>query len=162
MWRSGPPQIFFFLKHPPTVHSLGSALGVGPILVHRTFGVGAREPQLLDLRGPRHGRQHLEGVLAVDLAVANVELQQSPKHLEVLELACMRPRGREVEKRVGSALSATPKKGKFHRKSGLVRNPREENFSEHSPVIFMGLPYVPDMSTYVSCGQFSSTLMSPA
>ena len=56
---------------------------------HRTFGVGARELQLLDLCGPRHGRQHLEGVLAVDLlAVANVELQQSPKHLEVLELAC--------------------------------------------------------------------------
>ena len=50
--------------------------------------------QLPDLRGPRHGRQHLEGVLAVDLAVANVELQQSPKHLEVLELACMRERGR--------------------------------------------------------------------
>ena len=89
---------------------------------HRTFGVGAREAQLLDLRGPRHGRQHLEGVLAVDLAVANVELQQSPKHLEVLELACMRPRGREVEKRVGSALSATPKNGNFHKKSGLVRN----------------------------------------
>ena len=34
----------------------------------------------------------------------------------------MRPRGREVEKRVGSALSVTPKNGKFHRKSGLVRN----------------------------------------
>ena len=89
---------------------------------HRTFGVGEREVQLLDLRGPRHGRQHLEGVLAVDLlAVANVELQQSPKHLEVLELACMRQRGREVEKSVGSALSVTPKNGKFHRKSGLVR-----------------------------------------
>ena len=74
---------------------------------NRTFDIGAPEPQLLDLRGPRHGRQHLEGVFAVDLlAVVNVELQQSPKHLEVLELACMRPRGREVEKRVGSALSA--------------------------------------------------------
>ena len=35
MWRSGPRQIFFFLKHPPTVRSLGSALGVGPILVKR-------------------------------------------------------------------------------------------------------------------------------
>ena len=53
--------------------------------------------------------------------------------LERLDVACgvavastngergMRPRGREVEKRVGSALSATPKNGKFHRKSGLVR-----------------------------------------
>ena len=85
----------------------------------RTFGVGAKEFQLLDLRGPRHGRQHLEGVLAVDLAAADVELQQSPKHLEVLELACMRQRGREVEKRVGSALSVTPESGTFHRKSGL-------------------------------------------
>merc|ERR1711965_637172 len=56
-------------------------------------------PQLLDLRGPRHGRQHLKGVLAVDLlAVTNVELQQSPKHLEVLELACMRQRGREARR----------------------------------------------------------------
>ena len=34
----------------------------------------------------------------------------------------MRPRGREVEKRVGSALSVTPKNGNFRRKSGLVRN----------------------------------------
>merc|ERR1711988_280794 len=52
------------------------------------FDVGAPEDQLLDLRGPRHGRQHLEGVLAVNLlAAADVELQQSPKHLEVLELA---------------------------------------------------------------------------
>ena len=102
---------------------------------HRTFGVGEREVQLLDLRGPRHGRQHLEGVLAVDLlAVANVELQQSPKHLEVLELACMRPRGREVEKRVGSALSATPKNGKLLRKSGLVRNSERNLPPEDSPV----------------------------
>ena len=74
----------------------------------------------------------------------------------------MRPGGREVEKKVGSALSVTPKNGKFHRKSGLVRNPREENSSEHSPVIFMGLFHVPDMFTLVSCGRCSSTLMSPA
>jgi len=73
---------------------------------HRTFGVGAREVQLLDLRGPRHGRQHLEGVLAVDLlAVANVELQQSPKHLEVLELACMRARERGREESGQCAVS---------------------------------------------------------
>ena len=35
---------------------------------HRTFDIGAPEDQLLDLRGPRHGRQHLEGILAVDPA----------------------------------------------------------------------------------------------
>ena len=58
--------------------------------------------------------------------------------LEHLDVACgvavastngergMRPRGREVEKRVGSALSVTPKNGKFHRKSGLVRNHNEK------------------------------------
>ena len=53
--------------------------------------------------------------------------------LEHLDVACgvavtstngergMRPRGREVEKRVvGSALSVTPKNGIFHRKSGLA------------------------------------------
>ena len=57
--------------------------------VLRTFGVGLAEVQLLDLSGPRHGRQHLEGVLAVDLfARVNVELQESAKRLEVLELAC--------------------------------------------------------------------------
>ena len=57
--------------------------------VLRTFGVGVAEVQLLDLSGPRHGRQHLEGVLAVDLfARFNVELQESAKRLEVLELAC--------------------------------------------------------------------------
>ena len=56
--------------------------------VLRTFGVGAAEIQLLDLSSPRHGRQHLEGVLAVDLlARLNVELQESAKRLEVLELA---------------------------------------------------------------------------
>ena len=41
MWRSGPRQIFFFLKHPPTVHSLGSALGVGRVALHRTGGRSA-------------------------------------------------------------------------------------------------------------------------
>ena len=41
----------------------------------RTFGVGPREVQLLDLRGPWHGRQHLEGLLAVNiLAAADAEL----------------------------------------------------------------------------------------
>ena len=38
----------------------------------------------------------------------------------------MRPGGREVEKKVGSALSVTPKNGKFHRKSGLVRNQKKK------------------------------------
>ena len=92
---------------------------------HRTFGVGAREPQLLDLRGPRHGRQHLEGVLAVDLlAVINVELQQSPKHLEVLELACMRQRGREVEKSVGSmhALSGASREFEYRSPVRKIQN----------------------------------------
>ena len=58
--------------------------------------------------------------------------------LERLDVACgvavtstkgergMRPRGREVEKRVGSALSVTPKNGKVHRKSGLVRNQKKK------------------------------------
>ena len=41
MWRSGPRQIFFFLKHPPTVHSLGSTLGVGRVALHRTGGRSA-------------------------------------------------------------------------------------------------------------------------
>ena len=41
----------------------------------RTFDVGARERQFPDLRGPWHGRQHLEGLLAVNpLAVADAEL----------------------------------------------------------------------------------------
>ena len=41
----------------------------------RTFDVGEREGQLLDLRGPWHGRQHLEGLLAVNLlAAADAEL----------------------------------------------------------------------------------------
>ena len=59
--------------------------------------------------------------------------------LEHLDVACgvavastneergMRQRGREVEKRVGSALSVTPKNGKFHRKSGLVRNQKKNS-----------------------------------
>ena len=67
----------------------------------------------------------------------------------------MRPRGREVEKRVGSALSVTPKNGIFHRKSGLVRNQKKK------------VPIVPStlvlfMYTFVSCVQCSSALMSPA
>ena len=45
--------------------------------VLRTFGVGVAKVQLLDLSGPRHGRQQLEGILAVDLAVVDVELQES-------------------------------------------------------------------------------------
>ena len=41
----------------------------------RTFDVGRREVQLLDLSGPWHGRQHLEGLLAVNLrAAADAEL----------------------------------------------------------------------------------------
>ena len=48
----------------------------------------------------------------------------------------MRPGGREVEKEVGSALSVTPKNGKFHRKSGLVRNQKKK------------VPVVPSASVY--------------
>ena len=56
--------------------------------VLRTFGVGEAQVQLLDLSGPRHCRQHLEGVLAVDLsAVVDVEHQESIERLEILELA---------------------------------------------------------------------------
>ena len=41
----------------------------------RTFGIGTTEVQLLDCRGPWHGRQHLEGLLAVNLlASADAEL----------------------------------------------------------------------------------------
>ena len=57
--------------------------------VLRTFSVGVPDVQLLDLPGPRHGRQCLQGVLAVDpLAVVDVELQESTECLEVLEVAC--------------------------------------------------------------------------
>ena len=42
----------------------------------------------------------------------------------------MRPGGREVEKKVGSALSVTPKNGKFYRKSGLGRNLGKERSSK--------------------------------
>ena len=55
--------------------------------VLRTFGVGIAEVQLLDLSGPRHGRQHLEGIPAVDPAAADVELQESTERLEVFKLA---------------------------------------------------------------------------
>ena len=44
-------------------------------IFRRTFGIGTTEVQLLDRRGPWHGRQHLEGLLAVNLhAVADAEL----------------------------------------------------------------------------------------
>ena len=70
----------------------------------------------------------------------------------------MRPRGREVEKRVGSALSVTPKNGIFHRKSGLGRNLEKERSSEqHAPVIFVQNLKL----TLVSCVQFPSAWMSP-
>ena len=67
----------------------------------------------------------------------------------------MRPQGREVEKKVGSALSVTPKNGKLLRKSGLVRNQKKKN-----PVVPWTAVF--PMSTLVSCVHFSSTLMSPA
>ena len=57
--------------------------------VLRTFGVGIAEVQLLDLSGPRHGRQHLEGILAVDpLATFDVELEEGSECFKILELAC--------------------------------------------------------------------------
>ena len=41
----------------------------------RTFDVGTTDVKLLDLSGPWHGRQHLEGLLAVNLlAAADAEL----------------------------------------------------------------------------------------
>ena len=73
-------------------------------------------------------------------APLEVHARQLRALLERLDVACgvavastngergMRPRGREVEKRVGSALSVTPKNGKFHRKSGLVRNSERRKF----------------------------------
>ena len=70
----------------------------------------------------------------------------------------MRPRGREVEKRAGSALSVTRKNGKFHRKSGLVRNSEMNLPPEDSPVTSSQ----PMKLTLVSCVHFSSALMSPA
>ena len=54
--------------------------------VLRTGGVGVAEVQFLDLPGPRHGRQHLEGILTVDLGAADAELQESTECLEVLEV----------------------------------------------------------------------------
>ena len=57
--------------------------------VLRTFGVGVVEVQLLDLSGPRHGRQHFEGMLPVDPAAAvDVELEEGSECFEILELAC--------------------------------------------------------------------------
>ena len=65
------------------------------------------------------------------MAIVEVHARQLRALLERLDVACgvavastngersMRPRGREVEKRVGSALSVTPKNGKLLRKSGL-------------------------------------------
>ena len=69
-------------------HSIRCGLVRKVANVLRTFGVGVAEVQLLDLSGPRHGRQHLEGILAVDpLAVSDVELEESAERLEVFELA---------------------------------------------------------------------------
>ena len=41
--------------------------------VLRTGGVGAAEVQLLDLPGPRHGRQYLEGSLPIVLDLGDYE-----------------------------------------------------------------------------------------
>ena len=58
-------------------------------MILHTFGVDVGEVQLLDLPGPRHGRQHLEGVLAVGpVAAVDAELQEAAERLETLELAC--------------------------------------------------------------------------
>ena len=73
--------------------------------VLRTFSVSATEVQLLDLPGPRHGRQHLESILAVDLTAvaADAELEKSSECLEVLELACgVSAVGREACRRESS------------------------------------------------------------
>ena len=44
-------------------------------IFRRTLDVGSREVQFPDLRGPWHRRQHLEGLLAVNLlAAADAEL----------------------------------------------------------------------------------------
>ena len=54
---------FFFLKHPPTVHSLGSALGVGPILVKRdSRGSVVAEVQIRGRRAIRRGLPRLRAV----------------------------------------------------------------------------------------------------
>ena len=71
-------------------HSIRCGLVRKVANVLRTFGVGAAEVQLLDLPGPRHGRQQLEGILAVDLAAAvasDAELQEGTERLEILKLA---------------------------------------------------------------------------
>ena len=71
-------------------------------------------------------------------APSEVHARQLRTLLERLDVACgvavtstngersMRPRGREVEKSVGSALPVTPESGNFHRKSGLVRNQKKK------------------------------------
>ena len=78
----------------------------------------------------------------LNLGVGHVHARQLRAVLERLDVACgvavasingersmrQRPRGREVEKRVGSALSVTPKNGKFHRKRGLWSANREISY----------------------------------
>ena len=67
-------------------HSIRCALVRKVANVLRTLSIGIAEVQLLDLSGPRHGREHLEGILTVDLGAADAELQESAKRLEVFEL----------------------------------------------------------------------------
>ena len=47
-----------------------------------TFSIGSCDNELLDLRSPRHGREQLEGIRAVDLGVADVERYEATKHGE--------------------------------------------------------------------------------
>ena len=82
---------------------------------------------------PQPERTFLGAARTCDLtAFVEVHARQLCTVFKHLDVACrvavastngersMRSRGREVEKRVGSALSVTPKNGKFHRKSGLA------------------------------------------
>ena len=47
-----------------------------------TFSIGARDIELLDLRSPWHGREQLEGILAVDLGAVDVEIYEAVQHRE--------------------------------------------------------------------------------
>ena len=105
----------------------------------------------------------------LDCGVPHVHARQLCAVFKHLDVACrvavastngersMRSRGREVEKRVGSALSVTPKNGIFHRKSGLGRNLKERSSEQHAPVIFLHNR----KSTLVNCVHFPSAWMSP-
>ena len=110
-----------------------------------TFDVSFAEVQLLDLPGPRHGRQHLESILTVDLGAADVELEESTERLEVLELAYRMEANQKVS-------------GIFRKvRTGAQRRAQEISFDVCSPSMFLQSK----KPTLVRFGQLLSTWMLP-